>query len=275
MPDSALLAHEAFERGQAEAADGNHAAARRWFDRACRLAPKDQTLSLALATACLGHDDMRAASLFAAITDASDVREAWFGLAMARRRLGDVTGAAAALGEALARHVPGRGLGALGDAIARDAGAPGWCSLSGDGTVTVGPDGLDRQVELRLDGRSVRRAGGRLPAGWQGARGLAVTAHDGRHLLGSPVDIRAIRRTVGCVTTVEGGLEGWAWHPGDPDTDPVLTIRSAANPGKMTVTASDSGVQDRQQRAPGAAAWLSVGARGACRTAGTAAGAGP
>jgi GT2 family glycosyltransferase len=115
--------------------------------------------------------------------------------------------------------------------------------LSGDGTVTVGPDGLDRQVALRLDGRSVRRAGGRLPAGWQGARGLAVTAHDGRHLLGSPVNIRAIRRTVGCVTTVEGGLEGWAWHPGDPDTDPVLTIRSAANPGKMTVTASDSGVQ--------------------------------
>jgi predicted Zn-dependent protease len=108
LPDSALLAHEAFERGQAEAADGNHAAARRWFDRACRLAPKDQTLSLALATACLGHDDMRAASLFGAITDASDVREAWFGLAMARRRLGDVTGAADALGEALARHAPGR-----------------------------------------------------------------------------------------------------------------------------------------------------------------------
>jgi GT2 family glycosyltransferase len=243
LPDSARLAQEAFKRGQAEAADGNHADARRWLDRACRLAPKDQTLSLALATACLGHDDMRAASLFAGITAASDVREAWFGLAMASRRLGDAAGAAAALGAALARHAPGRGLGALGDAIARDAGAPGWCGLSGDGTVTVSPDGLDRQVALRLDGRGVRRVGGRLPTGWQDARGLAVIAHDGRHLLGSPLEIRAIRRTVGCVTAVEGGLEGWAWHPGDPDTDPVLTIRSAANRGTMTVTAADSGFQ--------------------------------
>ena len=243
LPDSILLAIEAFERAQAEAADGNNKCARRWFDRACRLAPKDQTLSLALATACLGHDDMRAASLFAGIAAASDVREAWFGLAMARRRLGDVSGAATALAEALTRHVPGGGLKALGDTVARDAGAPGWCSLSGDGTVTIGPDGIDRKVELRLDGRSVRHAVGRLPAGWQNARALAVFALDGRHLLGSPVDIRAIRRTVGCVTTAAGGLEGWAWHPGDPDTDPVLTVRAAAGRGETIVTASDSGVQ--------------------------------
>jgi tetratricopeptide (TPR) repeat protein len=170
LPDSTLLAIEAFERAQAESADGNNRGALRWFDRACRLAPKDQTLSLALATACLGQDDMRAASLFAGIAAASDVREAWFGLAMARRRLGDVNAAAAALAEALARHVPGGGLEALADAVTRDAGAPGWCSLSGDGTVTIGPDGIDRQVELRLDGRSVRHAVGRLPAGWQNAR---------------------------------------------------------------------------------------------------------
>ena len=91
--------------------------------------------------------------------------------------------------------------------------------------------------------RSVRHAVGRLPAGWQNARALAMLASDGRHLLGSPVDIRAIRRTVGCVTTAEGGLEGWAWHPGDPDTDPVLTVRAAAGRGEMTVTASDGSVQ--------------------------------
>ncbi len=251
LPDNALLALEAFERAQAETAAGDRACARRWLERACRLAPKDQTLSLALATACLGHDDMRAASLFADITVANDVREAWFGLATAKRRLGDATGAAAALAEALARHVPGRGLAALADAIAREAGAPGWCSLSGDGTVTIGPDRLDRHVELRLDGRRVTRAAGRLPPGWRDARVLAVTTQDARHLLGSPVDISAIRRTVGCVTGAEGGLEGWAWHPGDPDTDPVLTIRSVGAPGgpagggrgQITVTASDSFVR--------------------------------
>jgi GT2 family glycosyltransferase len=243
LPDNGKLAREAFERAQAETADGNRACARRWLDRACRLAPNDQTLSLALASSCLGHDDMRAASLFAGITAAGDVREAWFGLATARRRLGDATGAAAALAEALAHHVPPSGLDALADAIVRDAGVPGWCSLSGDGTVRIGPATLDRQVELRLDGRRVTCAAGLLPKRWQHARALAVTTHDGRHLLGSPVDIRAIQRTVGCVTSAEGALEGWAWHPGDPDADPVLTIRSAAGSRTMTVTASDSGVQ--------------------------------
>jgi hypothetical protein len=168
------------------------------------------------------------------------VREAWFGLATARRRLGDAAGAARALGEALARHVPSPGLEALADAIARDAGAPGWCSLSGDGRVAIAPD---RDVELRLDGRRVTLAAGRLPAGWQNARALSVTDRDGRHLLGSPADIRAIRRTVGCVTAADGALEGWAWHPGDPDTDPVLTIRAAGGGRRLTVTASDRAVR--------------------------------
>jgi GT2 family glycosyltransferase len=185
---------------------------------------------------------MRAASRFAAVTAANDVREAWFGLAMARRRLGDAAAAAAALARALSRHVPGGGMAALCDGIARDAGAPGWCSLSGDGTVTIGADGLGRGAVLRLDGRCVTGAGGRLAAGWQAARALTAIAADGRHLLGSPVDIRAIRRTVGCVTTAEGGLEGWAWPPGDPDTDPVLTIRAASGGRAITVTAADSGV---------------------------------
>src|SRR5205823_4287190 len=135
------LALDAFAQAQAETAAGNVEGARRWLDRACRLAPKDQTLALALATACLGHDDMRAAALFTEITTVNDVREAWCGLATARRRLGDGAGAAAALAKALSRHVPDRGLGALADAIAREAGAPGWCSVSGDGRLTIGPDG--------------------------------------------------------------------------------------------------------------------------------------
>src|ERR1700760_3232924 len=130
LPDIAALALEAFERAQAEAEAGNHDTARRWLDRACRLAPHDQTLALALATSCLGHDDMRAAGLFAAISAANDLREAWFGLATARRRLGDRGGAAAALAEALARHVPDRNLAALADAIALEAEAPGWCGRS-------------------------------------------------------------------------------------------------------------------------------------------------
>ena len=250
LPDIAALALEAFERAQAEAEAGNHDTARRWLDRACRLAPHDQTLALALATSCLGHDDMRAAGLFAAISAANDLREAWFGLATARRRLGDRGGAAAALAEALARHVPDRNLAALADAIALEAEAPGWCGLSGDGRLTVRSQARSQQVELRLDGRWViTDASGRLPSDWLDARNLTVTAEDGRHLLGSPVDIAAIMRTVGCVAVRDGALAGWAWHPGDPDTDPVLTIRPA---GGRDVTLGKAKVR-KPGRGPGSA----------------------
>ena len=232
------LALEAFERGQAEVAAGNGAEARRWLDRACRLAPRDQTLALALATACLGHDDMRAAALFGAISAENDVREAWLGLATARRRLGDAAGAAAALAAALRRHVPDPGFAALADAIAREAGAPGWCGLSGDGALTVRPTPGD------VAGHAGRGAAPRPdPAPARGGGGFAVTAPDGRHFLGSPIDVAAITAAVGCVRGKDGGLTGWAWHPGDPNVDPVLTIRPATGRGRITITASDTDVR--------------------------------
>ena len=157
LQDNARLAREAFEQAQAETAAGNRAGALRWLDRACRLAPRDQTLSLALATACLGVDDTRATSLFAAITAASDVREAWFGLATAKRRVGDAAGAAAALAEAFARHVPHAWSRGVCRCHRREAGTPGWCSLSGDGSMDIHPDPADRRVDLRLDDRRLPR----------------------------------------------------------------------------------------------------------------------
>jgi GT2 family glycosyltransferase len=243
LPDHAALALEAYQRAQAELEAGNQDIARRWFDRACRLAPRDQTMALAFASACLGFDDKRSAELFASISADNDVREAWLGLATARRRLGDATGAADALAQALARHVVGRNFMALADAIAAAANAPGWCGLSGDGRLTIHAATEGRHLEVKLDGRKVATTRGRLPAGWRDARSLAVTTADGKHLLGSPVDIAAITAIVGCVTSHEGGLTGWAWHPGDPDADPVLTIRAASGGQPITLTAQDTSVR--------------------------------
>jgi hypothetical protein len=81
-------------------------------------------VTLALATACLGHDDTRAAILFARVTAEHDVREVWLGLASARLRLGDPPVAADALTQALRRHVIDPNFAALADAIAQAAGAP-------------------------------------------------------------------------------------------------------------------------------------------------------
>jgi GT2 family glycosyltransferase len=242
LPDNAALALEAFERAQAETEAGDRNAALRWLDRACRLVPRDQTLTLALATASLGHDDLRAASLFGPIASANDVREAWYGLATARRRLGDTAGAAIALSEALQRHVADTNLAGLADAITREARAPGWCSLSGDGKLTIHPMSGARPLELRLDGRRVSRGAGRLPPGWPHATAVTVTTSDGTHLLGSPLNIRAIMATTGCVTSHNGELSGWAWHPGDPDTDPVLSIRPVTGRREIMITASETSV---------------------------------
>src|SRR5690349_16446767 len=94
--DPAALALEAFHHGQAATAAGDSQDALRWLDRAWRLTPRDPTVALALATACLAHDDSRAEALFARIVAEHDVREAWLGLATARRRLGNAVGAAQA-----------------------------------------------------------------------------------------------------------------------------------------------------------------------------------
>ncbi len=234
---------EAYQRAQAELEAGNQDEARRWLDRACRLAPRDQTMALAFASACLGFDDRRSAELFANISTDNDVREAWLGLATVRRRLGDATGAAEALARSLARHVVGRNFIALADAIAAEANAPGWCGLSGDRKLAIHAAIDSRHIEVRLDGRKIARTASRLPTGWRNARSLAVNTADGTHLLGSPLDIAAITAIAGCVTSRDGGLTGWAWHPGDPDADPALTIQAASGGQPINLTASDTTVQ--------------------------------
>ncbi len=70
-----------------------------------------------------------------------------------------------------------------------------------------------------------------------------MVAADGRQLLGSPLDVAAIAATVGCVSCSDGGLTGWAWHPGDPGVDPVLTISRAKGRGQIRVTATDTEVR--------------------------------
>ncbi len=138
-------------------------------------------MALALATACLGHDDSRAEALFAGIVAEHDVREAWLGLATARRLLGNASGAAEALAEVRRRHVLGADTAAIAEAI-----------------------------------------------------GIPTSAHDASE---KPAP------AAGCVTVQDGGLVGWAWHPGDPARDPVLTIRPLRGPGRLTVKASDTTVE--------------------------------
>jgi GT2 family glycosyltransferase/glycosyltransferase involved in cell wall biosynthesis len=262
--DTVVLTRDAQLQGQRALVAGDSATAMRWLDRAHRLAPHDGTVTLALATACLRRDTARAASLFLAVAEAEDVRAAWLGLAAARLSLSDAAGAAEALAGALARHVPETGVEALADAIVRGAGAAGWCGIGSDGLLVIG--GLTGQVIEGLTGGVIGgptggRIGGRigaaasgavqimldgklctspaLPRTWTRSHEVTVCA-GGRHLLGSPIRLASIRRVAGFVEAHEGGLRGWAWHPGDPDTEPRLLIRGDGGRNALRITATDT-----------------------------------
>jgi GT2 family glycosyltransferase len=203
-----------------------------WLDRACRLSPHDRTYTLALATHCLGTDDARAASLFATVLETNDVREAWLGLAHARLRLGMAEPAAAALHEALSRHAMLPDCDGLARQIVAAVGALGWCGLVTGNRLLVDARGASARPELILDGKilkalAIPASGIVLPKLALSGRSLAVRI-DGRDMLGSPIAIAAMRRMEGFVACRDGGLEGWVWHPADPDREPVVQLVAAS-----------------------------------------------
>ena len=52
----------------------------------------------------------------------------------------------------------------------------------------------------------------------------ASVADRGHPLIGSPISLTAIGRVEGFAETSDAGVRGWAWHPGDAETDPCLTV---------------------------------------------------
>ncbi len=226
------MAHAAFEASSTAASSGDRVAAIAWLDRACRLLPHDRTYTLALATHCLGTDDARAAALFMKVLETNDVREAWFGLAHARLRLGMAEPAADALHAALSRHAMLPGCDGLASQIVAALGVVGWCGLATGNRLRVGARAASGRPELILDGKIIKAGaiparGIVLPKLAAFGRSLAVRI-DGRDMLGSPIALAAIRRTEGFVACREGGLEGWVWHPADPDREPVVQLLAAS-----------------------------------------------
>ena len=232
------LARTAMTRGLAALADNDRESALRWLERAHRLVPHDPNTTLTLAGVWLALDPVRAASLFLDILERHDVRQAWLGLTAARLRLAESDQAAKSLAAVLSRHAFASDTRPLAKQIGFAPGSPGWCALRSDGTLEIHA-ATPNQVRVVLDGKPVR--GTTLPTGWERGQTIDVRSGD-RPLLGSPIQIRAIRRLAGCVEVWEGGIRGWAWHPGDPDTNPVLTLTSPSRPQARTVTASDGSV---------------------------------
>lgn len=237
-PEAARLARSAMSASRAATAAQDPEAALRWLDRAHRLLPRDPNVMLALAGATLSVEPARAAALFAAVTQDHDVREAWLGLAAARLKLGAVDQAMACVARALSRHVPRNDTRAVANQVVRLSQTDGWCGVSFDGELTIQTNARSHPV-VALDGTILD--GTRLPARWSRASRLMVMV-EGRHLLGSPIDIHAIRRTEGIVEADGGGLKGWAWHPADPGRKVALTVSDAQRTPPLRITAEDRGM---------------------------------
>ncbi|MGC8470340.1 MAG: glycosyltransferase [Acetobacteraceae bacterium] len=180
------LAIDALARARAAEAAGAPGEARRWYQRVLRLKPADPAATLAWGLFLLRRGEAAAEPVFAGLVRTTALRPAWLGLAGAQLLAGDRAGAARTLARLLARfpfsREPDEARAAT--AIARAAGAPGWCGVDAAGRITLRPAG---PAELLCDGRAV--APGR--ALWRG-RTLTVR-RGGRDLLGSPLDLAAIR----------------------------------------------------------------------------------
>jgi GT2 family glycosyltransferase len=209
-----------------------------WLERAHRLVPADPNVTLTLASACLANDPTRAALLFQSVADQYDIRQAWQGLAAARLRLVGPDEAAEPLAVVLSRFAFMPETNSLAEAIGSRRGSPGWCGLRADGTLEIHvPEALGMAaIDVSLDGKPVW--GAVLPAGWERGRTIEVRI-GGVALLGSPIEIGAIRRLAGCVEVWDGGLRGWAWHPGDPETLPILTVVDQAGRLLRRLVATD------------------------------------
>ena len=234
-------AQQACREADAALAAGDLVTAQRRLERACRLAPKNPVPVVSLAAVLLQRRAPDAARLFARVAQEYDLREAWLGLAAARRLDRDPDGAAAALAQALARGAPSPDVAFVGaaTAIAQDAGAVGWAGLHSNGRVVVSlveNHAAPGRLVITLDGvrvtlaRQTRRSGdtgrlvsGQLPDNFAAAQRLEVKL-GGRALLGSPIAIPAITRVEGFVETTDCGLAGWVWRPGDPEADVHLSV---------------------------------------------------
>ena len=237
-------ARDAYQRARDVELAGDTAEACRWFERAHRLARADQTIAFSLAMARLRLGDAHGAiALLLPVAAASDGREAWMSLAIARHLQGLTAQAARMLGEALrsAVDMSDRAVLQIATAIAAASGAAGWCGVETDGRVLVRTNERGLEIAVSVDGvqclGGVRSPDGLssdidLPAGWRDATRIDVHARGrggARRLIGTPIDLVGMFRVDGSVESDgQGGLSGWVWHPNAPEHPPSLTFRTLA-----------------------------------------------
>lgn len=230
---------EAVGRGRQALRQDDRPAARRWLERAHRLAPSDPAAAFLLAAALAGQDDRRSLALLRLVVAVQpSARAPHVALVAAALRADAAPAAAAALHDLLLRFAAPEDAGFIGIAnqVCAASGAAGWCGMTAAGQLLVST--LSRHaLHIERDGMRSSRVRRRqsewltLPAGsgaGAGAGAVTVTMR-GTPLLGSGFDPACSMATLGCVELDPAGdLIGWACLPWNPEATPSLTLDAGA-----------------------------------------------
>ncbi|GAN55005.1 glycosyltransferase [Tanticharoenia sakaeratensis] len=216
-------AQDAYHRGQAARTAGRLDEAAFWLSRAARMARDNPNVAFSLASVRLAQGNWVAClAMMQPLWERFRLREAGLGTILSLYRLGREEAALTVAADVLRRCAPNADMAPIVDPVARRAGLPGWCAVSGDGRLSVH---ASAPVRVRIGTtRAFRCPPGEtiLPPG---STPVHVTAA-GVDLLGSPLDRMAIQRTEGFVRATPRGLEGWVWHPAEPERTPLLTVET-------------------------------------------------
>ncbi|MCA3309654.1 MAG: glycosyltransferase [Roseomonas sp.] len=225
---------------------GNHPSAVEWLDRAARLAPDDPFVRLSLAIALVGQDDDRARNLFEDLARFAPIKEASLGLGMIHLRQGRPKEAGTALGAMLGRFATrDADIAQLAGQIAAALGLPGWASADSEGRVRVQllpgwagpPAGMVGSCEMRF-----QQVEAGLPMVWEGSaqadlrEGQVIITAAGVPLLGSPLNLGALRRVEGVVIACDGGMRGWVRYPADFAKKPSVHVAPASDPSRSALS---------------------------------------
>ncbi|WP_242010112.1 glycosyltransferase [Acetobacter conturbans] len=148
------------------------------------------------------------------------------------------------------------------DQITQILNLSGWCGLDASGAIRIGesvrkmlPKATSRgrrktvkgdRLSIRVNGKeqAFRWDGDHLlqPEGpqtlWQMARVEVLL--DDESLPGSPLLPSTAMRTEGLVRSSDDGLDGWVWHPANPDCAPTLRILDAGDARELLAFTAES-----------------------------------
>ncbi|MDD2875762.1 MAG: glycosyltransferase [Acidiphilium sp.] len=233
-------AADAWSRGRDALDRSDLPAARFWLERVGRIAPQDPRPQYELALVLAAMQDAAAPAALEAIASGHDLAAAWLALARVRWRDGDFGAAADTLASLLRYHEAPEDtdFATFAETVARAAGYPGWWAIIQGKLVVRAPAAI-----IRADGVVVRRV----------LRDLSDVARlegmgDDTPLLGSPLELRAMRRVAGIATSDGVGISGWVVHPAAPQRAPVLTL--------VDQTGVRLAIRPHVELAPEAPAWF-------------------